>query len=63
MVGMRNQQTRLSVTTKSDSVNFKIANKPGVKVSFLMSGNKVENLFYIEEKTEPMHFSVAIPKP
>jgi hypothetical protein len=48
---------------KADSVNFRIANRPGVKVSFLMSGNKVKNLFYVEEQTEPMHFAVAIPKP
>ena len=52
----------LSLAT-GDSVSFKIANKPGVKISSLMSEKKVENLTYIEEQTEPVHFAVAVPKP
>jgi hypothetical protein len=47
----------------SDAVNFKIANKPGLKVRFLISEDKVQNLFIVEEQSEPLRFFVAVPKP
>ena len=47
---------------KSDAAHFKIVGKPGAKIYFLISGGKVKNLFYVEEKGEDMSFAVAVPK-
>jgi hypothetical protein len=44
-------------------VHFKVVGRPGVKVHFLRSGDKVENLFIVEEQSVPVGFSVAVPKP
>jgi hypothetical protein len=42
---------------------FKVADHPGVKNYFQMSGDKVEHLFTVEEQGESVGFSVGVPRP
>jgi hypothetical protein len=46
----------------SDSVNLTVANKPGMKVHFIVTGSKVENLFVVEGQREKMTVAIAVPK-
>lgn len=48
---------------ESEVLRFKVAGKPGVKVYFQISGDKIERLFMIEHQRQPKRFSVATPQP
>jgi hypothetical protein len=48
---------------EGEVVRFKVAGRPGVKVYFHLTGDKIERLFMIEHRRQPKRFSFAIPKP
>ena len=47
----------------SEVVAFKVTGKPGVKVYFQVTDDKVERLFMIEHQRRPKRFSSALPRP
>ena len=51
------------VGENGDVFSFKAPGTPGVKVYFLVSEDRIEKLFIVENQRQPKRFSVAVPKP